>query len=505
MRTLEVLIEKDAFSVPQPLEVVADTPVSALVPTLVDEFHLPQTDLFGQRLNYRLRPTPDGDVLPENITLARAGITTGTRLTLEASVAGEGDLPFVPLMGVSRSAASPGNSLHSSQTMDDDTGFSPLREPLLPQKRQKRSRRAFLVLGGLALAGGGVAYAGARGWLPGLLHPAMQSQAPMPGKSKKTTPPPAPAKPHIPNSAKTITVFAHHQGQIQSVRWSPDGQMIASGGNDAHVYLWQLNGTIKQNFQLPAAVSALAWAPDGQRLAVGANTQVTFFNTGQKTMPGRPVRAHTGRVTSLAWAGQGGQQVVSGGLDRRAIVWDSTTYRPLHTFLRHTTAIESVTWNAAGDVVASSSLGGVIRVWRAATVKETHGLFMDAAPTLRAVAFEPGGMRLACAGSDGVLRIWNGEICQQPGQGRFGPQCMDTPMRLPVGKAMLLSLAWSPDGRFIAVGAQDGTLTFFYPQQSQKPLFVMRQGAPVTSVAWSQDGKHVVTATGQNATVWELL
>lgn len=56
MRTLEVLIEKDAFSVPQPLEVVADTPVSALVPTLVDEFHLPQTDLFGQRLNYRLRP-----------------------------------------------------------------------------------------------------------------------------------------------------------------------------------------------------------------------------------------------------------------------------------------------------------------------------------------------------------------------------------------------------------------------------------------------------------------
>ena len=47
MQTLEVLVEENTSGAARPLEVVADVPVSALIPALVDELHLPQTDLLA--------------------------------------------------------------------------------------------------------------------------------------------------------------------------------------------------------------------------------------------------------------------------------------------------------------------------------------------------------------------------------------------------------------------------------------------------------------------------
>ena len=47
MQKLEVLIEENAFGGARPVEVIADAPVSMLVPALVEELNLPKTDLFG--------------------------------------------------------------------------------------------------------------------------------------------------------------------------------------------------------------------------------------------------------------------------------------------------------------------------------------------------------------------------------------------------------------------------------------------------------------------------
>src|SRR6185503_19415695 len=96
------------------------------------------------------------------------------------------------------------------------------------------------------------------------------------------------------------------------------------------------------------------------------------------TVLARPAQQHTGQITSLAWAAHDQMQVVSGGADMRAIVWDTTTYRAQTIFRGHTTVLDAVTWSADVTTVASASQGGVVRVWRATTGKELHGLYLDA-------------------------------------------------------------------------------------------------------------------------------
>jgi WD40 repeat protein len=155
--------------------------------------------------------------------------------------------------------------------------------------------------------------------------------------------------------------------------------------------------------------------------------------------------------------------------------------------------------------VATSSLGGVIRVWNGTNGQQVHGLYLDAQVPMRALAFAPTGSQLAVGGDDGIVRLWNNSLfCQQQTGGEFGMQCVDVPTRLHAHTKAVRTLAWSPDGRFLATGGDDGTLIIWYPIRGQTPLLQVQLNAPVLALTWSPDGKKVATASGNAVTVWGL-
>ena len=497
MQTFKVLVEENAFGAVRLMELPADAPVSTLVPTLVEELNLPKTDLFGNQLVYMLRNASGGSILPNEKSLATSGIAPNTKLALDSFVTSSS---VATLTGNEDSRLD--STLYSDATLSDGASLPAVHKntsgsfPVVKKKR-RWTRRAFLVLSGAALGAGGLG-------LGYTAYRSLMSQQHVTTTPHATPTRPVPTKPTLPTVAKPLLLFEQHQQPVQSVVWSPDGKMLVSGADDAQLLIWDMSGTVHISARQAAPVHTVAWSPDGQQIVAGAANQVTFLNALNGAVLARSTHRHTAQVTTLAWSPQQPSRVVSGALDQRAIVWDATTHRPQTIFTRHMAPIESASWASDGQTIATSSHGGVIRVWNASSRQEIHGLFLDAQVPILALAFAPSGSQLAVGGDDGIVRLWNGLICQQPGQGQFGGQCLDVPFRLHAHTKPVRAVAWSPDARFLATAGDDGIVAILYPGQSQAPLLTIRDQAPVLAVAWSPDGRQVATAAGNAVTIWGL-
>jgi WD40 repeat protein len=234
---------------------------------------------------------------------------------------------------------------------------------------------------------------------------------------------------------------------------------------------------------------------------------VRFFDghTGALLVPAR--RAHTAQVTSLVWSNAAGQPVISGSLDKRAIVWETQDYLPVAVFTRHTMAIDALSTQPNSAVVASASQGGVVRVWRVDTLQELHGFYQDAQVPMRTVAFAPTGNQLAVGGNDGQVRLWsNGLLCQQSATTAQGTLCLDRPQRFHTHTAPVRAIAWSPNGQYLATGGDDGILAVWTCSQEQRPslLTMAKLASPVLAVSWSPTHQQIAVASGKNVTIWTM-
>lgn len=447
--------------------------IGACAAQLAAQLGYPPADDAGMPVCYRLCPSAGGAPLPNDQRFRDLRLGQQTRLRLTA-----------PLASALTSPVSAPAIFDSSQTTRLSRAWS---------------RRGFLATGavaafGLAGLGSGLALALVQRSLSRRMSAAIASISP----TGPTT--------GAPRSATPALTFASHQQIVRVLGWSPDGRLLASGGDDAQLLVWGTDGTIRQSATHPAAVTALAWSPESARVVTGAASQVMFLSVPSGQVLARSKHDHTATVTGLAWTGHNQQQVVSGALDRRAIVWETATYHAQTVFTRHTAPIESVTWAADGQTVASSSHGGVVRVWDAEDGQEAHPYFQDAPLAMRAAAFAPSGTQLAIGGDDGVVRLWNGQQCQLTGAGNGTPICLDIPRRLSSSRRAIRALAWSPDARYLASSGDDGSFSLWDPAQGHEPLFTMelQPGNPVLGLAWSPDGLQLATASGKTVVVWDL-
>jgi periodic tryptophan protein 2 len=292
------------------------------------------------------------------------------------------------------------------------------------------------------------------------------------------------------------------QEKISSVAVNPSGEWLAFGARKLGqllVWEWQSESYILKQQGHFFDVNTLAYSPDGQYIATGGDDgKVKLWNT-RSGFCIITFSQHTASVSSVQFASQG-QVLFSASLDGTVRAFDLVRYRNFRTFTSPSPVqFSCLAVDPSGEVITAGSTDSFeVFLWSVQTGKLLDVLAGHEGP-VSSLAFSPTTNILASGSWDKTVRVWD----------VFSRSHAVEPFQL---NADVLSLAFRPDGQELVVSTLDGQLTFFSTELSKQTNIIegrkdISGGRKVddsvaasnnasskafTSVAWSADGSCVL-------------
>lgn len=209
------------------------------------------------------------------------------------------------------------------------------------------------------------------------------------------------------SSRREIRRFGEHPKTVSALAFSPDGTLLASGSQDGTIALWEVaTGREHGYFPPPAAgLLTLTFSPDGSSLtALHGDEHYRSWDLASSAELGS-VPTHLGTLNALAFFPDG-TAVATGGWESLVRLNAIDTGQEIRQFQGHRSFVQAVAVSPDGRTIASGSPDETIRLWEVLTGKERMQ-FGGQKEGIFTVAFAPDGRSLASAGNDATIVIWD--------------------------------------------------------------------------------------------------
>jgi WD40 repeat protein len=295
-------------------------------------------------------------------------------------------------------------------------------------------------------------------------------------------------------TGENLLTLIGHRAYVEAVKFSPDGRHVVTASRDRTVKFWNIEGHT-------GVVTSIAFGPDAKSLATGSSDRTAKLwdlSTGTPRLR-FVLRGHSDQIDRLAFD-PAGQRLATAGYDNTVRLWEVSSGAEIASLEKHADQVRAVSFSPDGKRLASAGADGHAWLYdlenpNAEAIRVIH--FGKPFVQASALAFHPRQNRWATGGYDGKLQLWDfsgknvGKVELSP---EISRQRSDD----------FTAIAFSPDGKVIAALARRWVYlwpasAFDHPSSEPPEIITVDRAGYCRSMAYSQDGRQLAVACNDAA------